>query len=245
MDESVKSFLVSFFSGGIGGIAAKTAIAPLERIKIIFQVSDNKFTYKYSLIEAKNIKSTEGFLGFFRGLLPTLMRIYPYAALQFALYDHMKLSLVTDNKSSAQYKYQVAFCGAVSGLGSSFIFYPLEVIKTRMSIKELSSHSMLKISRNTIKSEGLSGLYKGCLPAFMGIIVYKGFGFTCFESIKNYLTLLGEASQYQGFIKNQHQINWISGALGGTMGQVMSYPLDVVKKKMMVISERQIQRSFL
>ena len=32
------SFLISFISGGVAGITAKSAVAPLERVKILYQV---------------------------------------------------------------------------------------------------------------------------------------------------------------------------------------------------------------
>jgi Mitochondrial carrier protein len=36
----------SFVSGGLAGIVAKTAIAPFERVKVIFQTSSEQFSYK-------------------------------------------------------------------------------------------------------------------------------------------------------------------------------------------------------
>jgi hypothetical protein len=40
------------------------------------------------------IYNNEGVLGYWRGLVPSLLRIYPYAALQFAVYDKLKLILI-------------------------------------------------------------------------------------------------------------------------------------------------------
>lgn len=36
--KGIKGFLIPFVSGGIAGITAKSAIAPLERVKILYQV---------------------------------------------------------------------------------------------------------------------------------------------------------------------------------------------------------------
>lgn len=37
-EKGLKGFLIPFVSGGIAGIVAKSSIAPLERVKIIYQV---------------------------------------------------------------------------------------------------------------------------------------------------------------------------------------------------------------
>lgn len=37
-DDSYKSFLIDFLAGGISAAVAKTAVAPIERVKLLLQV---------------------------------------------------------------------------------------------------------------------------------------------------------------------------------------------------------------
>lgn len=56
------NILKSFLSGGIAGVVAKTSVAPIERVKLIFQTSNNKFTYRKGYHCFKNILEKEGIL---------------------------------------------------------------------------------------------------------------------------------------------------------------------------------------
>lgn len=92
-------FLRSLVSGGTAGVVSKTVIAPLERVKIIYQVrekeskiqsSSRTFTYKNMIKSLKNITREEGFFKLWRGNAIVCLRIFPYSALQFASYDSFR-----------------------------------------------------------------------------------------------------------------------------------------------------------
>lgn len=93
----------------VAGCASRTAVAPLERLKILFQVQDylsqekavastagGKFTGavaaaappKYNGVwrSLRRIGAEEGFRGYFRGNGANCARVFPYTAIQFAAY---------------------------------------------------------------------------------------------------------------------------------------------------------------
>lgn len=78
---------------------AKTLIAPLDRVKILFQASNPQFL-KYTgswvgaVLAVRDIRRSDGLVGLFRGHSATLLRIFPYAAVKFVAYEQFRAVLV-------------------------------------------------------------------------------------------------------------------------------------------------------
>lgn len=107
-----------------------------------------------------------------------------------------------------------------------------------MALREMSKFSLKEICKNTYKKEGITGFYKGVRPALLGIIIYKGFGFSSYEFIYKMLAHLHI---------DENRLNFISGASAGLFAQVskkkfflkiflVSYPFDILKKRAQVTS---------
>jgi hypothetical protein len=77
----------NIIAGGMAGIVAKTVIAPLNRIKILFQVSSSEFRIKGVALVAKAIATQEGYGSLWKGNTATLIRVFPYSGIQFMVYD--------------------------------------------------------------------------------------------------------------------------------------------------------------
>jgi hypothetical protein len=75
--KSIKRFI----AGGIAGAVAKTAIAPLDRVKILFMTNMRTFTYTKAKEETIRILRDERFLSFWKGNMAQLWRIVPYTAI--------------------------------------------------------------------------------------------------------------------------------------------------------------------
>lgn len=136
--QSLDYVLRSGVAGGLAGSAAKTLIAPLDRVKILFQTSNPEFLKyrgKFSgLFKAsKRIWSNDGLYGLFQGHSVTLLRIFPYAAIKFVAYEQIRTLLIpTDQHETAARRFMA---GSLSGLLSVFFTYPLDLVRVRMAFQ--------------------------------------------------------------------------------------------------------------
>lgn len=84
---TLPSWAISFLAGGIAGTCAKSAIAPLERVKILFQIRHKHYPYSGVFSTVASIFKNEGTIGLWKGNMATVVRIFPYAAIQFLSYE--------------------------------------------------------------------------------------------------------------------------------------------------------------
>ncbi|KAL2208668.1 mitochondrial carrier protein LEU5 [Sarocladium strictum] len=125
-------------AGGIAGCAAKTVVAPLDRVKILFQASSPQFA-KYTgswfgvASAMRDIHSHEGVLGLYRGHSATLLRIFPYAGIKFLAYEQIRSVLIPAKEYETSLRRLVS--GGLAGVTSVFFTYPLEVIRVRLAFE--------------------------------------------------------------------------------------------------------------
>jgi Mitochondrial carrier protein len=92
---------------------------------------------------------------------------------------------------------------------------------------QMGKLSLTDIIKFTIQKEGgYSAFYKGGLASVFGVIVYKGVGFTMYETLK---TMNSESLK-----KSLLLLHFSSGALAAFCGQLLSYPIEVTKRRMQV-----------
>uniref|UniRef100_A0AAZ3QDX2 Uncharacterized protein n=1 Tax=Oncorhynchus tshawytscha TaxID=74940 RepID=A0AAZ3QDX2_ONCTS len=76
-------------SGALVGALAKSAVAPLDRTKIIFHCRQSHFSHEaYRLLYQTYLE--DGFLSMWRGNSATMVRGIPYPAIQFCAHDQYK-----------------------------------------------------------------------------------------------------------------------------------------------------------
>jgi solute carrier family 25 (mitochondrial adenine nucleotide translocator), member 4/5/6/31 len=91
------SFAKDFIAGGVSAAISKTAVAPIERVKLLLQVQhvmskqiapDKQ--YKGMIDCFTRIPKEQGFLSFWRGNMANVIRYFPTQALNFAFKDKYK-----------------------------------------------------------------------------------------------------------------------------------------------------------
>jgi solute carrier family 25 protein 16 len=97
--KSISFILKSLVAGGIAGCAAKTIVAPLDRVKILFQTNhiiyapfQGSFSGYFKAISM--VQNQQGIRGLFQGHSATLLRIFPYAGIKFMMYEQFKVYMM-------------------------------------------------------------------------------------------------------------------------------------------------------
>ena len=153
------SFISSIMAGAGAGCVQVIASNPMEITKIRLQIQSS-----LPPKEQKNIVGVVrelGFKGLYKGSTITLMRDIPYFMIFFPL-NHYLVELFTPSSGVCGLGgLLLAGCGA--GMTSAFLMTPMDVIKTRVQAAKGTSmsSSFPKMFLSTLKSEGVTALFKG------------------------------------------------------------------------------------
>nr|XP_054516154.1 solute carrier family 25 member 16 isoform X4 [Pan troglodytes] len=135
-------------AGSMAGMTAVICTYPLDmvRVRLAFQVK-GEHTYTGIIHAFKTIYAKEGgFFGFYRGLMPTILGMAPYAGVSFFTFGTLKsvgLSHAptllgrpsSDNPNVLVLKTHVnLLCGGVAGAIAQTISYPFDVTRRRMQL---------------------------------------------------------------------------------------------------------------
>nr|CAD2125598.1 unnamed protein product [Meloidogyne enterolobii]CAD2184940.1 unnamed protein product [Meloidogyne enterolobii] len=224
--RSFATFFPSLASGAIAGAIAKTAIAPLDRTKINFQVnSSRRYSFKSALKFVRHTYRESGFFALYRGNSASLARVVPYAAIQFAAHEEYKKLLKVDIEGSTPYRRFLA--GTLAGVTAVIFTYPLDTAKARLSVSTKQEYENLRaVFIKECKTHGFLTFYRGLYPTLLGVVPYAGLSFFTYETLKLiYKKEFGD--------KPMHPLLRMScGAVAGTIGQFSSYPLDIIRRRM-------------
>ncbi|KAL6039117.1 hypothetical protein STEG23_035077 [Scotinomys teguina] len=181
-----------FVSGSMAGATAQTFIYPMEVLKTRLAVAK---TGQYSGIYgcAKKILKQEGFGAFYKGYVPNLLGIIPYAGIDLAVYELLK-SYWLDNFAKDTVNPGVVVllsCGALSSTCGQLASYPLALVRTRMQAQAMVEGApqlnMVGLFQRIVSKEGVSGLYRGITPNFMKVLPAVGISYVVYENMKQTL----------------------------------------------------------
>ncbi|EPE10007.1 mitochondrial carrier [Ophiostoma piceae UAMH 11346] len=231
--------VAAFCGGGMAGAVSRTVVSPLERLKILFQVqSVGRTEYQMSVSQAlKKMWVEEGWRGFMRGNGTNCIRIVPYSAIQFGSYNVYKKFFEATPGAELNSISRLA-CGGIAGVTSVVLTYPLDIVRTRLSIQTASfadlgnrvgkMPGMWETMVLMYKNEGGAlALYRGLVPTVAGVAPYVGLNFMTYEAVRKYFTKDGE--------KNPSALRKLAaGAISGAVAQTCTYPFDVLRRRFQI-----------
>lgn len=241
-----KDQLIHLVAGGIAGGVSRTCVSPLERVKMLMQIQVSEAKYTGVTQTLVKIGKDEGLYGYFKGNGTNIVRIVPYTAVQFAAYEEFKKILKIPQDPREQRPLLRLTAGALAGIVSSTVTYPLDLIRTRLAVqgegKERRYRNIRHAFFTIIKEEG--GLFSGCLfrglgPSLIGIAPYIGLNFAVYEGLKGYVMTyyLAETAGHKLRTLTHERdlpviIKLTCGSVAGAVAQTGTYPLDVVRRRM-------------
>jgi len=221
-------WFINFLAGGVAGCTAKTIIAPLERVKILFQVKSQQFAFTGVVSSINKIIKQEGAIMLWKGNTATIVRVYPYAAIQFMSYEQYKKLIIGDTKRPHPLQHLV--CGSLAGMTAVTFTYPLDLIRARMASQVI--HDVYKNIFHGLVTmynvEGLRSWFRGMWPSIQGIIPYAGVNFATYEFLKKNYAQKDEKGEVTVVGK------LICGGISGPIGQTVAYPWDTVRRRMQI-----------
>jgi len=242
--KDFKAFMTDFLMGGVSAAVAKTAAAPIERVKLLVQNQDEMIKqgrlsspYKGIIDCFSRVYREEGLVSLWRGNTANVIRYFPTQALNFAFKDYFK-SLFGFKKSEGYWPWFAGniASGGAAGASSLLFVYSLDYARTRLANDNKSAskggarqfNGLIDVYRKTLASDGIGGLYRGFVPSVVGIIVYRGLYFGLYDSIKPVILV--------GPLEGNFLASFLLGWSVTTGAGLASYPLDTIRRRMMMTS---------
>mmetsp|Transcript_21240 Transcript_21240/g.59056 ORF Transcript_21240/g.59056 Transcript_21240/m.59056 type:complete len:311 (-) Transcript_21240:248-1180(-) len=200
LNDEIRSFVVAdpanvqiherMISGALAGASAQFTIYPLEIIRTRLAVC-SACTYKGIGDAAAKIFMQEGPLAFYRGLVPSLIGILPYAGVDITTFEVLK-DILLDHYEGRPPTSSILVAGMLSSSLAQFVSYPLALVRTRMQVQgvggtELKYKGMMDVLRKTVQREGIRGLYKGLLPNMLKLAPAAGISWAVFDRMRDIL----------------------------------------------------------
>ncbi|CAM8892340.1 unnamed protein product [Rhodiola kirilowii] len=224
-------------SGAIAGAVSRTAVAPLETIRTHLMVG----TSGHSSTEVFNeIMMTDGWKGLFRGNWINVIRVAPSKAIELFVYEAVNKHLSAKHGEEQKTRIPPSLiAGACAGVSSTLCMYPLELVKTRLTIQRGVYDGMIDAFVKILREGGPAELYRGFIPSVIGIIPYSATNYYAYDTLRK---------AYRKIFKQERIGNietLLIGSAAGAISSTATFPLEVVRKHMQVgtLSGRQVYKN--
>jgi solute carrier family 25 phosphate transporter 23/24/25/41 len=129
--------------------------------------------------------------------------------------------------------------GGFAGMIASSMVYPIEVVKTMLTMYPGKYPGIVSAFRGVLAEVGPKGLYAGLAPTLVAMFPYVGIEFMIYETSKIAIEAFMNKNNPDGEgveapIALPIIISLLLGALAGAVAQTSAHPLDVVRKRLQV-----------
>jgi len=177
----------SFIAGSLAGVVSTSITYPLDLARARMAVTKSSEYGSLRAVFTKTIEH-EGVRSLYRGYLPTVVGVIPYAGTGFFAYETLK-RFHYEYVGLDEPSYMEKFCfGAIAGAVAQTASYPLDIVRRRMQTRSKEYHTIIGTLYYVFTREGLiGGLYKGLSMNWIKGPISVGISFTTFDLLTKFL----------------------------------------------------------
>jgi len=178
------------------------------------------------------IAKTEGIPSLWSGLSPTLVLAIPTTMIYFTTYEQLKGVLHNKYESfhgSSSESVISLSSGGIARVWAVTLVSPLELIRTKMQSQKMAFFQVKSCIRDLVKTRGIQGLWSGYTATLLRDVPFSALYWPLYEKTKSM------------FGQDTFSVNFMSGALAGTVASTVTLPFDVLKTtKQIELGEKDI-----
>lgn len=233
MDEHALHPMKEIGYGAVSGMLGKVVEYPFDTVKVRLQSTRG---YSRSALQCIGlIYRSEGIVhGFYQGLRAPLLGACLETAVLFLSYNvtthycARHLELPSDQEPPLWTK---AMGGGFAGFMASFVLTPIELVKCRLQVQNVSApaasrHLYSATVRNVLAKDGVAGLWLG----LSGTLVREVFGTAVWFGTYEFCTQW--MRERRRALANTDWEQMASGALAGVLFNFSMFPADTIKSNM-------------
>uniref|UniRef100_A0A3Q3ITI5 EF-hand domain-containing protein n=1 Tax=Monopterus albus TaxID=43700 RepID=A0A3Q3ITI5_MONAL len=229
-EEEKKSGFVwrQLMAGAMAGSVSRTGTAPLDRLKVFRQVHGST-DFKGNVLSSFQYMVKEGGVrSLWRGNGINVLKIAPETAIKFSAYEQIKNVMRGGNDTKNLKVHERFVAGSMAGATAQTAIYPMEVLKTRLTLRKTGQYSgIADCAKQILQKEGVAVFYKGYVPNLLGIVPYAGIDLAVYETLK-----FAWLNRNIGSVDPGVMVLVGCGAVSSTCGQLASYPLALIRTRM-------------
>lgn len=230
------------FAVAVSSAAARSAVAPFERLKILMQTQSFQSPRYKGLFSGlrKMVREDRGIAqALFRGNGTNMIRIIPQAAVQLAALEQLRTHALPMLKGQADSKARASssaldyvLVAGCAGMIAAAATYPLDYVRGRLTVQRPGFEPYRGIAdglKQSIQQAGVSSVFRGVSPTLLGVFPYYGLSFMVYEVLRPVLPKRNDSSG-----KPTDGSAIACSAVANSIGQLASYPFDTCRRKMQV-----------
>jgi solute carrier family 25 (mitochondrial S-adenosylmethionine transporter), member 26 len=204
------TFGEQMLAGAVARGVAQTVLHPVDVVRTRLQAQGVSMQWRAGV--------------FAKGILPQVLLASPAGALQFLGFEAAKKQLAELDDSPKSRELRMLTAGAAGSLLAAVCRVPQEVLKQRI---QADIYPNLAVAfRETIRTGGVPGLYKGALATISRDVPWNALSFMFHGRAKVLFAAVKRRAPEDGE-------NLVLAGISGAMAAVIMTPVDVVKTRLM------------
>lgn len=230
--ERKKSGTAHFLAGGISGLITSAAGQPFDvlRTKMIGVQSHNDSAIRI----VQNVLKNEGISGLYRGTVPTMLRVFPGAAIYYGTIHVLKGFATQKREGQAPGPLLNFAIGSFSRSIAATVTNPLFIVKSRFEYESVNGSHLRKASvmgtlQQIYKENGMRGMMRGLAPTLARDVPYAGLFYLIYKEIQPYFQL--DETIDESSTRYHMTVVFPAAAMASCTATFITHPADVIRTR--------------